>query len=314
MRAARQTTLREQVTVSGIGVHSGLPVNLTLNPADADTGIVFSRTDPDGREREVRADFRSVTATELATVLGDESGVLCSTAEHILAALRGLGVDNALVEIDGPEVPIMDGSAAPFVAAIDQAGIRTLAKARRYIKVLKPVSVAKGESFGELRPAESGFRLDVEIKFDTVLIGRQSIALDLTTESFRRELSRARTFGFMKDVSALWSAGKALGASFENTLVLSDSRILNSEGLRYPDEFVRHKALDAVGDLALAGAPIIGAYRSVRGGHRLNHAVLVALMSDPSAYAVVEAGESRRVRGHAEAAGMVAPAYGPDVS
>ncbi len=314
MRAARQTTLREQVTVSGIGVHSGLPVNLTLNPADADTGIVFSRTDSDGREREVRADYRSVTATELATVLGDESGVLCSTAEHILAALRGLGVDNALVEIDGPEVPIMDGSAAPFVAAIDQAGIKTLAKPRRYIKVLKPVSVAKGESFGELRPAESGFRLDIEIKFDTALIGRQSIALDLSAESFRRELSRARTFGFMKDVSALWSAGKALGASFENTVVLSDSRILNSEGLRYPDEFVRHKALDAVGDLALAGAPIIGAYRSVRGGHRLNHAVLVALMSDPSAYAVVEAGEPRRVRGHAEAAGMVAPAYGPDVS
>jgi UDP-3-O-[3-hydroxymyristoyl] N-acetylglucosamine deacetylase len=314
MRAARQTTLREQVTVSGIGVHSGLPVNLTLSPADADTGIVFSRSDPDGGEREVRADYRAVTATELATVLGDESGILCSTAEHILAALRGLGVDNALVEIDGPEVPIMDGSAASFVAAIDQVGIKTLSTARRYIKVLKPVCVARGESFGELRPAEGGFRLDVEIKFDSPLIGRQSIALDLTADSFRRELSRARTFGFMKDVSALWSAGKALGASFENTLVLSDSRILNSEGLRYPDEFVRHKALDAVGDLALAGAPIIGAYRSVRGGHRLNHAVLVALMSDPSAYAVVEAGEPRRVRGHAEAAGMVAPAYGPDVS
>jgi UDP-3-O-[3-hydroxymyristoyl] N-acetylglucosamine deacetylase len=314
MRAARQTTLREQVTVSGIGVHSGLPVNLTLNPADADTGIVFSRTDADGREREVRADYRAVTATELATVLGDESGVLCSTAEHILAALRGLGVDNALVEIDGPEVPIMDGSAAPFVAAIDQVGIKILSKARRYIKVLKPVCVAKGEAFGELRPAESGFHLDVEINFESVLIGRQSIALELTADSFRRELSRARTFGFMKDVSALWSAGKALGASFENTLVLSENRILNSEGLRYQDEFVRHKALDAVGDLALAGAPIIGAYRSVRGGHRLNHAVLVALMSDPSAYEVVEAGESRRVRGHAEVAGMVAPAYGPDVS
>jgi UDP-3-O-[3-hydroxymyristoyl] N-acetylglucosamine deacetylase len=314
MRAARQTTLREQVTVSGIGVHSGLPVNLTLNPADADTGVVFCRTDADGREREVRADYRAVTATELATVLGDESGVLCSTAEHILAALRGLGVDNALVEIDGPEVPIMDGSAAPFVAAIDQVGLKTLSSARRYIKVLKPVSVAKGESFGELRPAESGFRLDIEINFDSVLIGRQSIALDLTPDSFRSELSRARTFGFMKDVSALWSAGKALGASFENTLVLSDNRILNSEGLRYQDEFVRHKALDAVGDLALAGAPIIGAYRSVRGGHRLNHAVLVALMSDPSAYEVVEAGELRRTRGHADVAGMVAPAYGPDVS
>ena len=314
MRAARQTTLREQVTVSGIGVHSGLPVNLTLNPADADTGILFSRTDADGGEREVRADYRAVTATELATVLGDESGVLCSTAEHILAALRGLGVDNALVEIDGPEVPIMDGSAASFVDAIDQVGIKTLSKARRYIKILKPVSVAKGESFGELRPADSGFQLDIEINFESPLIGRQSISIDLTADSFRRDLSRARTFGFMKDVSALWSAGKALGASFENTLVLSDNRILNSEGLRYADEFVRHKALDAVGDLALAGAPIIGAYRSVRGGHRLNHAVLVALMSDPSAYEVVEAGESRRVRGHAEVAGMVAPAYGPDVS
>jgi UDP-3-O-[3-hydroxymyristoyl] N-acetylglucosamine deacetylase len=288
-------------------------VNLTLNPADADTGIVFSRTDAAGREREVRADYRAVTATELATVLGDESGVLCSTAEHILAALRGLGVDNAVVEIDGPEVPIMDGSAAPFVAAIDQVGVVSLNEARRYIKVLKPVRVAKGESFGELRPYESGFRLDIEIDFPSVLIGRQSIALDLTADSFRRDLSRARTFGFMKDVSALWSAGKALGASFENTLVLSENRVLNAEGLRYPDEFVRHKALDAVGDLALAGAPILGAYRSVRGGHRLNHAVLVALMSDPTAYEVVEAREPRRIRGHADVA-IVAPAYGPDVS
>ena len=314
MRAARQTTLREQVTVSGIGVHTGLPVTLTLNPADADTGIVFSRTDTNGHEREVRTDYRAVTATELATVLGDESGVLCSTAEHILAALRGLGVDNVLVEIDGPEVPIMDGSAAPFVAAIDQAGIATLSKPRRYIQVIKPVRVAKGDAFGELQPYSQGFRIDVEINFDTVLIGRQSIALDVEADSFRRELSRARTFGFMKDVSALWSAGKALGASFENTLVLSENRVLNSEGLRYPDEFVRHKALDAVGDLALAGAPILGSYHSVRGGHRLNHAVLVALMSDPSAYAIVEADQPRRMRGHAEVAGMVAPAYGPDVS
>jgi UDP-3-O-[3-hydroxymyristoyl] N-acetylglucosamine deacetylase len=289
MKAARQTTLREQITVSGIGVHSGLPVNLTLNPADADTGIVFSRTDQNGREREVRA------------------------AEHILAALRGLGVDNVLVEIDGPEVPIMDGSAAPFVDAIDQVGVVTQEKNRRYIKVLKPVRVAKGESFGELRPYEAGFRLDIEINFESPLIGRQSIALDVTPDSFRSELSRARTFGFMKDVSALWSAGKALGASFENTLVLSENRILNTEGVRYTDEFVRHKALDAVGDLALAGAPILGAYRSVRGGHRLNHAVLVALMSDPSAYAIVEGREPRRIRGHAEVP-VVAPAFGPDVS
>ena len=315
MKAVRQTTLREQIAISGVGVHSGVPVTLTIHPADADTGIVFSRSDEQGREREVRADYRSVTATELATVLGDHSGILCSTAEHVLAALRGLGVDNAFVELDGPEVPIMDGSAAPFVAAIDQVGLVSLNAPRRFIKVLKPVRVAKGEAFGELRPYASGFRLEIEIDFDNPLIGRQSIATDLEPDTFRRELSRARTFGFMKDVSALWSAGKALGAGFENTVVMSESRVLNAEGLRFPDEFVRHKALDAVGDLALAGAPLLGLYRSVRGGHKLNHAVLTALMSDPSAWTMVEAEPVRRMRGHADVAtGLVAPAYGPDVS
>ena len=220
-----------------------------------------------------------------------------------------------LIELDGPEVPIMDGSAAPFVAAIDQVGLVSLNAPRRFIKVLKPVRVAKGEAFGELRPYSSGFRLEIEIDFDNPLIGRQSIATDLEPDTFRRELSRARTFGFMKDVSALWSAGKALGAGFENTVVMSESRVLNSEGLRFPDEFVRHKALDAVGDLALAGAPLLGLYRSVRGGHKLNHAVLTALMSDPSAWTMVEAEPVRRMRGHADVAtGLVAPAYGPDVS
>jgi UDP-3-O-[3-hydroxymyristoyl] N-acetylglucosamine deacetylase len=315
MKAVRQTTLRDQVAISGVGVHTGVPVTLILHPADADTGIVFSRSDEQGREREVRADYRAVTATELATVLGDHSGILCSTAEHVLAALRGLGVDNALVELDGPEVPIMDGSAAPFVAAIDQVGLVTLNAPRRFIKVLKTVRVAKGEAFGELQPYSSGFRLDIEIDFDNPLIGRQSLVTDLEPDTFRRELCRARTFGFMKDVSALWSAGKALGAGFENTVVMSENRVLNSEGLRFPDEFVRHKALDAVGDLALAGAPLLGLYRSVRGGHKLNHAVLTALMSDPSAWTMVEAEPFRRIRGHADiATGLVAPAYGPDVS
>lgn len=317
MKAVRQTTLREQAVISGIGVHSGLPVTLTLSPAEANTGIVFTRTDDSGREREVRADYRSVTATDLATVLGDASGVLCSTAEHILAALRGLGVDNAMVELDGPEVPIMDGSAAPFVEAIDQAGIVALAAPRRYIEVLKPVRVARGEAFGELRPYSHGFRVEIEIDFDTPLIGHQIFDTDVTPDTFRRDLSRARTFGFMKDVSALWSAGKALGASFENTLVLSENRILNTEGLRYDDEFVRHKALDAVGDLALAGAPLIGAYRSLRGGHKLNHSALVAMMSDPTAWRLVEAAVEapRRSRGHADVAtGLVAPAFAPEVS
>ncbi|HZS64027.1 MAG TPA: UDP-3-O-acyl-N-acetylglucosamine deacetylase [Xanthobacteraceae bacterium] len=317
MKAGRQTTLRDQVAVSGIGVHSGLPVTLTLHPADANTGLVFVRSSPEGHyEREIRADVRSVTATEFQTVLGDSNGPLVCTAEHVLAALRGLGIDNAMIELDGPEVPILDGSASPFVTAIDQVGIATLKESRRYIQVLKPIRVAKDDAYGELRPYSRGFRIEAEIDFPHPLIGRQTLALDLGPQSFRRELARARTFGFMRDVSKLWSAGFALGASFENTLVVTENRVLNPDGLRFPDEFVRHKALDAIGDLALAGAPLLAAYRTVRGGHRLNHAVLCALMADPDAWTWVDGVEqSRRPRGHAElVGGLVAPAYGPDKS
>ncbi len=314
MQASRQTTLREQAMVSGTGVHSGLPVTLTLHPAEADTGIVFLRCGMNGRgDREFSASFRSVTATEFATVLGDEYGPAVSTTEHVLAALYGLGVDNAVVEVDGPEVPIMDGSAAPFVAAIDQAGIATVAAPRRYIQVLKPVRVRKNDSYGELRPHLRGLRIETEIEFDHPLIGRQTLAVDLEPNVFRRELARARTFGFMRDVAKLWSAGYALGAGFENTVVVAENRILNAEGVRFTDEFVRHKAVDAIGDLALAGAPLIGAYRSVRGGHKLNHAIITALMADASAWTYVEMAEgARRMRGHADlAAGLAAPAYGP---
>src|SRR4051812_27527624 len=319
MRFSRQTTLRSQATVTGVGVHSGLPVNLTLGPAPVDAGFVFVRSGFDGCDRELRATAQSVISTEFATVLGDRDGPLVSTAEHVLAALRGMGVDNATIEIDGPEVPIMDGSAAAFVAAIDQAGIVEQAARRRFIQVLKPVQVAMGDSFGELRPHASGFRAEIEIDFANPVIGRQNFALDLNPESFRREISRARTFGCMNDVARLWSAGFALGASFENSVVFDDTRLLNTEGLRYSNECARHKALDAVGDLALAGLPLRGAYRSVRGGHKLNHAVLTALLADRTAWAVVDAEPvRRRVRG-AEIAtgmigGMVAPAYGPDVS
>ena len=315
MKGAKQTTLRDQVAVSGIGVHSGEPVTLTLLPGDDDTGIVFQRVTSDGSLiREVRADVRAVTATEFATVLGDAKGPLCSTAEHLLAALRGLNVDNVVVEIDGPEVPIMDGSAAPFLDALDQAGLTSRALPRRYIEVLKPVRVTRDKSFGELRPYAHGFRVEAQIDFDHPLIGAQALALDIDPKTFRNEIARARTFGFMKDVAKLWSAGYALGASFDNTLVISDDRVLNPEGLRYEDEFVRHKVLDAIGDLALAGLPLIAAYKTIRGGHKLNHAVLSALMADPTAWRVVEATETAR-RGRAQVgAGMVAPAYGPDVS
>jgi UDP-3-O-[3-hydroxymyristoyl] N-acetylglucosamine deacetylase len=315
MKGGKQTTLRKHAAVFGIGVHSSLSATLTLHPAEADSGIVFVRAAHDGApEREVRADFRAVTATEFQTVLGDAKGALCQTTEHVLAALRGAGVDNAVVELDGPEAPIMDGSAAPFVAAIDQAGIVTLNAPRRYIEVLKPVRVGFDKSVGELRPY-NGFRVEAEIDFPSPVIGRQAVAFDIDANTFRTEIAGARTFGFMRDVAKLWGAGYALGASFENTLVVAEDRVLNPNGLRYPDEFVRHKVLDAIGDLALAGAPLLGAYRSVCGGHKLNHAVLSALMADRSAWRIVEVAPARRARGHADvAAGLVAPAYGPDVS
>jgi UDP-3-O-[3-hydroxymyristoyl] N-acetylglucosamine deacetylase len=317
MQAGRQTTLREQVAVSGIGVHSGWPATVTLHPAQADTGIVFVRCGASGEnDRELPANFRSVTATEFATVLGDKSGPAVSTTEHVLAALFGLGVDNAVVEVDGPEIPIMDGSAAAFVAAIDRAGVVATSVRRRYIKVLKPVRVSANGCSGELRPHPRGLRVETEIDFDHPLIGRQKFALDLEPQAFRRDLARARTFGFMRDVTKLWNAGYALGASFENTVVIAEDRVLNADGVRFPDEFVRHKAVDALGDLALAGAPLIGVYRSVRGGHKLNHAVVTALMNDPTAWSYTELEEpARRPRGHADiGAGFAVPACGPEIS
>ncbi len=258
-------------------------------------------------------------ATEFATVLGDKDGPLVSTVEHVLAALRGMGVDNATIEVDGPEAPIMDGSAAAFVTAIEQAGIVSQSAPRRFIQVTKPVQVAMGDSFGELRPYASGFRAEVEINFANPVIGHQKYALELSAEGFRREVSRARTFGCMNDVARLWSAGFALGASFENSVVFDDERLLNPEGLRYADECARHKVLDVIGDLTLAGLPLLGAYRSVRGGHKMNHAVLTALMADRTAWRVVEGDTVRRPRPQAETGraivgGRIAAAYGPDVS
>src|ERR1700742_5045431 len=236
MKFSRQTTLRSQATVTGVGVHSGLSVNLTLGPAPVDAGFIFVRTGIDGSDREVRAVSESVIATEFATVLGDRNGPLVSTAEHVLAALRGMGVDNATIEVDGPEVPIMDGSAAAFVAAIDQAGIVSQSAARRFIQVVKPVQVAIGDSFGELRPHAGGFRADVEIDFSNPVISRQVYCLDLSPERVRLAVSPARTFGCVNEVARLWRAGFRLGAYFDNSVVFDESRLLNTEGLRYSDE------------------------------------------------------------------------------
>jgi UDP-3-O-[3-hydroxymyristoyl] N-acetylglucosamine deacetylase len=314
MKQSHQTTLRIPVTFSGIGVHSGDEVKLTLHPAEADHGIVFLRTGlPGGRDRLIDARHLAVTATELCTVVGERDSGAVATIEHLMSALYGLGVDNALIEIDGPEVPILDGSAAPFVQGIDKAGLVQAGAPRRYLKVLKPVRVAQGRAFAELRPNDRGFHLDVEIDFENPVIGRQRKLLDLAPAAYRREVSRARTFGFMRDVEKLWKAGFALGASLENTVAIGDDAVINPEGLRYADEFVRHKLLDAVGDLALAGLPILGAYRSYCGGHRMNFSVLEALFASRSNYAIVEAG-NRRETGYADIGmGIAAPAYATDL-
>ena len=289
MRLGKQTTLRRPAALVGAGVHSNAPVNLVLHPAPADTGIVFIRTGlPDGRERRVAARWSEVSTTELCTVIGDQSRGSVSTIEHLLAALAGLGVDNVEVEIDGPEVPIMDGSAAAFVAAIDRVGVKTLPASRRYIKVLKPVRVEQGRGFSELLPAAEGFHLDVEIDYALGVIGRQRKTMTLTASSFRSEIARARTFGSIGDVERLWALGFALGSTLENSIAVDGDRILNPEGLRSATEFVEHKTLDAIGDLALAGAPIIGTYRAFCPGHRMNALALNALFADRSAYAMVE--------------------------
>ena len=320
MSIVQQRTIKNTIHCRGVGLHSGVKTSLILHPAPPDSGIHFRRTDASGGGAEIAASWRNAVESALCTTLSNGEGITIGTVEHLMAALAGAEIDNVLVELDGPEVPIMDGSAAAFVAAIDQAGIVGQQAARRFIQVLRPVQVAMGDCFGELRPHAAGFRAEVEIDFANPVIGRQKYTLDLSPERFRREISRARTFGCMNDSARLWSAGFSLGASFENTVVFDDTRLLNPEGLRYSDECARHKVLDVVGDLALAGLPLLGAYRSVRGGHKLNHAVLTALMADRSAWRVAEAAEvARRSRAPAEAGrgmagGMIAPAYGPDVS
>jgi UDP-3-O-[3-hydroxymyristoyl] N-acetylglucosamine deacetylase len=312
---SRQTTLDREVVLKGIGVHSGAEVSLVLHPAEANTGYNFY-IENSAQAVHVPGDFRAVSNLTLCTVLRGADGTTIATVEHLLAALRGLGVDNAAIEVDGNEVPIMDGSAEPFTGAIEEAGLRELDVPRRYIKVLRPIQVKDGASTGELFPY-NGFRLDIEIDFESAFIGRQRLDLDITPSSFKR-ICRARTFGFMKDVKQLWAAGRALGSSLENTVAIGEDRVLNPEGLRYPDEFVRHKTLDAVGDLALAGAPILGHYRSYRGGHRLNSMMLHALYQNKDAWTIVEMTEKPRYHPVAPRAdfgiAFAAPNYAPETA
>jgi len=320
MNSGKQTTIADRIDLSGVGVHSGKPVSIALIPADVDTGIVFNRSDlPLSMQKDIPALASSVGATALCTVLGDPSGVNVMTVEHLMAALMGLNIDNVIVEVDNPEIPVMDGSSEVFVDAIDKVGIETQHKNRRYLRVLKEVQFENGTSWGKFTPSDVT-RFEVEIDFKEKLIGRQAFACDLTPDVFRKDISRARTFGFMKDVERYWAAGFALGSSLENSVVIGDDNtIINPEGLRYKDEFVRHKTLDAVGDLALAGAPILGCYTSYRGGHMINAMALEKLLSDPSNYEWTDLSGARvgvsANAGSKSSAGIVAvaaPAYGPD--
>ncbi|MEA2760337.1 MAG: UDP-3-O-[3-hydroxymyristoyl] N-acetylglucosamine deacetylase [Methylobacteriaceae bacterium] len=281
VRPAHQSTLKRRVLLSGVGVHGNAPARLRLHPAPANTGILFECS---GAARPIAANWTNVVATTLRTALGNADGNNVGTVEHLLSACAGLGLDNLRVEIEGPELPAFDGSAAAFVEALDEAGTVELPHSRGALKVLKPVRIEHGPSFAEFVPAEQGLTLDVEIDFADAVIGRQRKILTLDPGTFRRELSRARSFGFLRDLASLQARGLALGASLANTVAFLEDAVLNPEGLRFADECVRHKMLDALGDIALAGAPISGVFRSYRGGHALNIAALRALMSDPSAF------------------------------
>ena len=280
MGIALQRSLAAVTKCRGIGLHCGQPVAMTLRPAAPDSGIVFRRCDAGA---EIRASWTSTVESALSTVLSNGEGIQIGTIEHLMAAFAGSGIDNAVVELDGPEVPIMDGSAAPFVALIERAGIVEQDAARRALKILKPVCVSDNGASAALLP-EHGFSMSFEIDFSNALIRRQDIALAVDPDSFKAELAPARTFGLLDDWPRLRAAGLARGGSLDNAVVVSGNRVLNDGGLRFADEFVRHKLVDALGDLYLAGGPIIGHFRGVRSGHALTRRLLAALFADRDAW------------------------------
>jgi UDP-3-O-[3-hydroxymyristoyl] N-acetylglucosamine deacetylase len=282
----KQRTLRSVVRATGVGLHSGVKVAFSLRPAAVNTGIVFSRTDLGGTERS-RASASTVVDTRLSTCI-EVGASRVATIEHLMSAFAGLGIDNAYVDVGGPEVPIMDGSAGPFVFLIQSAGIEEQKAAKRFVRIERTVEVRDGDKWARLEPYH-GFRVGftVEYRHPVFSSGQQSVEVDFAHTSYIREVSRARTYGFMQDVESMRSQGLALGGSLENAIVMDENRVLNSDGLRYEDEFVKHKILDAIGDLYLLGHPLIGAYAAHKSGHALNNALLRKLLADASAYEFV---------------------------
>ena len=284
-----QNCLTSPATFIGFGLHSGAPVRLVVRPAPEDHGIWFRRTDVIGRDPMVPALWNAVTPSRLCTVIENAAGVSVSTIEHIMAALAGSGVHNALIDIDGPEVPILDGSAVPFVAGFLTAGLDELDAPVRAVRVLRPVEVREGDAVARLDPADM-LEIDFRISFEDAAIGTQTRRLNMANGAFVRELSDSRTFCRQADVDAMREAGLALGGTLENAVVFMGDQVLSPGGLRHADEPVRHKMLDALGDLALAGGPILGRYTGDRAGHALTNRLLRTLFADPTAWRIVDCG------------------------
>lgn len=281
-----QRTLSQPVRCQGVGLHSGAPVNLSLLPAPTNHGIVFVRTDT-ARPVAIPALTEFVVDTSLATTLGKE-GVKVGTVEHLMSALAGMGLDNVRVELDGPEVPIMDGSAAPFAALIAEAGVREQEEPRRLLVIKKTVSVVDGDKEASFSPCNR-FRISCTVDFKHPLITEQSFEMEFSDRCFAKEISRARTFGFLRDVEMLKKMGLARGGSLDNAIVVDEFSILNPDGLRFPDEFVRHKILDAIGDISLFGRPVVGHLKAFKTGHALNQKLVKAVLADPTSYEIVPA-------------------------
>lgn len=284
----RQQTIARTASVSGVGVHSGKPATLTVRPADAGAGVLFKRADVMDRDAIIPALATKVTTTELGTNMSNEAGVSVATVEHFLAACSGLGIDNIIAELDGPELPILDGSSRPFVEMLERAGVREQGAPRRVLKILKPVEVRHGVKLARLSPGpegHKGFEMRVIIDFPTRAIGRQQIRFAMTPGAFARDVAWARTFGFAHQAEQLHAMGKGLGASMDNTIVVEGDAILNPGGLQANDEFVRHKLLDVIGDLFLAGGQIEGLYEGEQPGHALNNQLLRAVFADATSFA-----------------------------
>ncbi|TCP95014.1 UDP-3-O-[3-hydroxymyristoyl] N-acetylglucosamine deacetylase [Cricetibacter osteomyelitidis] len=291
----KQRTLKQTIKVTGVGLHSGKKVTLTLRPAAANSGVVYYRTDLNPAVA-FPADAKSIRDTMLCTCLINDEGVRISTVEHLNAALAGLGIDNIIIEVDAPEIPIMDGSASPFVYLLLDAGIEEQNVAKKFIRIKKKVRVEDGDKWAEFEPY-NGFKLDFTIDFNHPVISKKvcHYAMDFSAQAFVQQISRARTFGFMKDIEYLQSQGLALGGSLDNAIVLDEFRILNEEGLRFKDELVRHKMLDAIGDLFMAGHNIIGSFTAYKSGHGLNNKLLRAVLDDQEAWEFITFDDKERV-------------------